>query len=77
MISFHPISFIESLELRHPISGRPSGNFPSSTDTGAHQSRREPLVHWCHGAPGAAFLFAKASKVLTHLPSTDVPLLGR
>ena len=33
-----------------------NGNFPSSTGkVGPYQ-----LVHWCHGATGAAFMFAKA-----------------
>lgn len=33
----------------------PSGNYPSSLG-----SSSDRLVHWCHGAPGFLFLFAKA-----------------
>ncbi|KAG0714984.1 LanC-like protein 2 [Chionoecetes opilio] len=36
----------------------PSGNFPSSLG-----SDRDRLVHWCHGAPGSVYLFAKAYQV--------------
>ncbi|XP_047480852.1 lanC-like protein 2 isoform X1 [Penaeus chinensis] len=36
----------------------PSGNLPSSL---SNESDR--LIHWCHGAPGAVFLFAKAYQV--------------
>ena len=35
-----------------------SGNLPSSIG-----SKSDRLVHWCHGAPGAIFLFTKAYKV--------------
>lgn len=35
-----------------------SGNFPSSQG-----SQSDRLVHWCHGAPGAIFLFGSAYKV--------------
>lgn len=37
----------------------PSGNYPSSEG-----SESDPLVHWCHGAPGVALTLAKAAKVL-------------
>ncbi|XP_071528976.1 lanC-like protein 2 [Panulirus ornatus] len=36
----------------------PSGNMPSSIS-----NTTDRLVHWCHGAPGAIFLFAKAYQV--------------
>lgn len=36
----------------------PSGNFPSSLS-----NNTDRLVQWCHGAPGAVFLFAQAYKV--------------
>ncbi|KAB7506026.1 LanC-like protein 1 [Armadillidium nasatum] len=36
----------------------PSGNLPSSEG-----STSDKLVHWCHGAPGAIFLFSYAYKV--------------
>ncbi|EEC17115.1 conserved hypothetical protein, partial [Ixodes scapularis] len=36
----------------------PSGNFPSSLG-----SETDKLVHWCHGAPGAAHLLALARTV--------------
>ncbi|KAK8720624.1 hypothetical protein OTU49_013193 [Cherax quadricarinatus] len=35
-----------------------SGNLPSSIG-----NPTDRLVHWCHGAPGAVFLFAKAYQV--------------
>ncbi|XP_042216662.1 lanC-like protein 2 [Homarus americanus] len=36
----------------------PSGNMPSSTSNPS-----DKLVHWCHGAPGSLFLFAKAYQI--------------
>lgn len=36
----------------------PSDNFPSSLG-----NNTDRLVQWCHGAPGAVFLFAQAYKV--------------
>ncbi|XP_074659110.1 lanC-like protein 2 isoform X2 [Tubulanus polymorphus] len=36
----------------------PSGNFPSSIGSRSG----DKLVHWCHGAPGWAFMFAMAYK---------------
>lgn len=36
----------------------PSGNYPSSLG-----STSDKLVHWCHGAPGFLFLFARAYEV--------------
>ncbi|CAG2056227.1 unnamed protein product, partial [Timema podura] len=36
----------------------PSKNFPSSLN-----SDSDRLVHWCHGAPGALYLFTEAYKV--------------
>lgn len=38
------------------------GNFPCAMDEiGANRrDERNELVHWCHGAPGAIYLFAKA-----------------
>ncbi len=40
----------------------PTGNFPCAMDeTGRNQRRPEDmLVHWCHGASGAIYLFSKA-----------------
>lgn len=37
----------------------PSGNFPSSLESGT----RDRLVQWCHGAPGFAHMFGIAYKV--------------
>ncbi|XP_047739369.1 glutathione S-transferase LANCL1-like [Hyalella azteca] len=37
----------------------PSGNLPSSEGS----STGDKLVHWCHGAPGAAIMFAMAYKM--------------
>ncbi|KAK7082421.1 Glutathione S-transferase lancl1 [Halocaridina rubra] len=36
----------------------PSGNMPSSLG-----NKTDRLIHWCHGAPGGVFLFAKAYEV--------------
>lgn len=36
----------------------PSGNLRSSVG-----SKEDKLIHWCHGAAGAIFLFLEASKV--------------
>ncbi|CAG7723925.1 unnamed protein product [Allacma fusca] len=39
------------------------GNFPCAMDEISERNRRSEsneLVHWCHGAPGAIYLFAKA-----------------
>jgi hypothetical protein len=35
-----------------------SGNLRSSVG-----SDRDKLVHWCHGAPGAVYLYVEAAKV--------------
>ncbi len=40
----------------------PSGNLISSLN-----SKEDKLVHWCHGSPGAIFLFLEAAK-LCNLP---------
>ncbi|XP_018495673.1 lanC-like protein 2 [Galendromus occidentalis] len=40
-----------------------SGNYPSSLG-----STSDRLVHWCHGAPGFLFLFAKAYEVFGDAP---------
>lgn len=46
--------------LRYMIRNRfPSGNYPSSEG-----SESDRLVHWCHGAPGAALTLVKAAQVL-------------
>lgn len=45
------IDYLASLFFR-------SGNFPSSLG-----SDRDRLVQWCHGAPGAVYLFGKAYQV--------------
>ncbi|XP_062608845.1 lanC-like protein 3 isoform X1 [Saccostrea cucullata] len=42
------------------------GNYPPAMDeVGPHHRRPEDqeLVHWCHGAPGVVYLFARAFKV--------------
>src|SRR2546422_239141 len=41
------------------------GNFPATMDEVDYKSRpeAEELVHWCHGAPGVAFLMARAFQV--------------
>ena len=46
--------------LRYMIKNRfPSGNYPASEE----DRNRDVLVHWCHGAPGAALTLAKAAEV--------------
>jgi len=41
---------------------KPNGNFPTSMDETSQAPRQshKDLVHWCHGAGGLIFLFAKA-----------------
>lgn len=39
-----------------------AGNFPCAMDETGNNARHE-LVHFCHGAPGAVYLFAKAFKL--------------
>ncbi|KAK4325887.1 hypothetical protein Pmani_003544 [Petrolisthes manimaculis] len=58
---------LEEKELQEVVRGavdyvcnlqQSSGNLPSSLN-----NTSDRLVHWCHGAPGAVFLFAKAYQV--------------
>ena len=44
----------------------PTGNFPCAMDEAPPFQQRleeDELVHWCHGAPGAVFLFAKSYQI--------------
>ena len=36
----------------------PNGNYPPVP--GEDRGHEDELVHWCHGAPGVVYLFAKA-----------------
>lgn len=46
--------------LRYMIKNRfPSGNYRASEE----DSKRDVLVHWCHGAPGVALTLVKAAEV--------------
>lgn len=55
------IDYLASLFFR-------SGNFPSSLG-----SDRDRLVQWCHGAPGAVYLFGKAYQVcIQHRTIQDI-----
>eukprot|EP00873_Tetraselmis_striata_P029991 jgi/Tetstr1/450255/TSEL_037292.t1 len=58
------IRFIMSLELDATGHPGPGGCFPNAV---GDSPGRQPLVHWCHGAPGAVFLFCKAYEVLGHV----------
>jgi hypothetical protein len=40
----------------------PFGHYPTQLGGESHNDR-DPLVHWCHGATGAVFLFSKAYQV--------------
>ena len=43
-----------------------AGNFPCAMDEAPPYRRRsehDDLVHWCHGAPGTVYLFAKAYQI--------------
>lgn len=49
--------------VKHSIDGflalqNSSGNFPSKLG-----KNDAPLIHWCHGAPGVVYLFAKAYSI--------------
>ncbi|XP_014674670.1 PREDICTED: lanC-like protein 1 [Priapulus caudatus] len=48
-----------TLEYLHTLHF-PSGNFPSSLGSRGG----DMLVHWCHGAPGFLFMFARAYTML-------------
>eukprot|EP00775_Hariotina_reticulata_P002650 gene2650-2949_t len=55
-----PCRFVLSCE-----SGSLPGHFPTLMQLqGVDTGERSTLVHWCHGAPGAVFLFSKAYEVL-------------
>lgn len=41
---------------------------------GMGSSDVQALVHWCHGAPGAAYLFAKAYEVRLSAVERTYPL---
>jgi len=58
-----------SLELDAAGHPGPGGCFPNSV---GDSPGRQPLVHWCHGAPGAVFLFCKAYEVLGHVEFREV-----
>ncbi|ODN01842.1 LanC-like protein 3 [Orchesella cincta] len=53
-----------SIDFYHTLQDQ-TGNFPCAMDELGRKARHpdEMLVHWCHGAPGAIYLFAKANKV--------------
>ncbi|KAF8057122.1 LanC-like protein 3 [Scenedesmus sp. PABB004] len=60
------LSFVLSCECDAPgaVPGS-GGHYPSAAPLPAGgAARHEPLVHWCHGAPGAVYLFATAWEVL-------------
>ena len=39
-------------------SEEPNGNYPPAP--GEYRDDWNELIHWCHGAPGVVYLFAKA-----------------
>lgn len=41
----------------------PDGNFPIALGSEKQRNTEKRLVHWCHGAPGAIYLLAKAYHV--------------
>jgi len=63
------LEYILSLECDASGARGKGGHYPTRMGP---LTDREPLVHWCHGAPGAVFLFGKAHAVLggpQHLPA--------
>ncbi len=57
------VEYIMTLECDEMgTRGVHKGHFPNKM--GPARESREPLVHWCHGAPGVVFLFTQAEKVL-------------
>lgn len=54
------VDYVLSLECDAAGVPGPGGEWP--TRAGPPRDR-EPLLHWCHGAPGAVFLFSKAFEV--------------
>lgn len=53
------LNYILSLECDQQGRSAKAGEYPTKMGNFPH---KEPLVHWCHGAPGAVFLFAQASE---------------
>lgn len=63
---FESIAYVMGQECDVPDRPRQGGYFPVLMDLAGPrppQPDSPPLVHWCHGPPGAVFLFAKAFKV--------------
>ena len=60
------VEYIMTLECdEHGTRGVFKGYFPSHMGP-REDTEKQPLVHWCHGAPGAVFLFTQAEKVLNN-----------
>lgn len=55
------IDYIATLECDETGIKGPGGEFPRRMGP---TRDKEPLMHWCHGAVGAVFLFTQAEKVL-------------
>lgn len=49
------------MDVTPPPAPGPHGHYPSSMGP---REGREPLVHWCHGAPGICLMLCKAYQVL-------------
>mmetsp|Transcript_284 Transcript_284/g.886 ORF Transcript_284/g.886 Transcript_284/m.886 type:complete len:124 (-) Transcript_284:120-491(-) len=69
------LRLILALEMKETGKVGPGGWYPKAV--GDHC--KQPLVHWCHGSPGAIFLFCKAYQVLVeqrHLEAAQALALG-
>lgn len=77
------LQYILSLECDDDGGGKPSfgkgGHFPIVAYTPIagrkpDTDRSRCLVHWCHGAPGALFLFSRAYSIYLQRPYIDAAL---
>ncbi len=67
MLLSYPECFVDNPSVEHDLRGsidylmsceQPNGNYPPLSDE--YRDDWNELVHWCHGAPGVVYLFAKA-----------------
>ncbi|GIL77346.1 hypothetical protein Vretifemale_6818 [Volvox reticuliferus] len=62
------LACVASHEIDCPGCSTPGGHYPtrmavSPQDLAESKSSSKALVHWCHGAPGAVFMWCKAHQV--------------
>ncbi|GIL63572.1 hypothetical protein Vafri_17613 [Volvox africanus] len=62
------LAYVASHEIDCPSCSSSGGHYPtrmavSTSDLAEAKSSSKALVHWCHGAPGAVFMWCKAHQV--------------